>query len=166
MRSSKEPILIFINSPSIDHQAIREASYVNILVIAPCDTDVRTRSRRRLRNCRRGLAAAAAVDYVTAPDSWDANGAGTGITAAATCGLDWKTDTGAAGGEWGVEPVPRCRLAASGDRGLGKGAKTCRDALCSSWVIRVRLHESMIRRATTAGVDFLHLCDHSIDRKS
>jgi small subunit ribosomal protein SAe len=38
-RSFKEPRLIVVTDPRIDHQAIREASYVNIPVIAFCDTD-------------------------------------------------------------------------------------------------------------------------------
>ena len=38
-RSFKEPRLIVITDPRFDHQAIREASYVNIPVIALCDTD-------------------------------------------------------------------------------------------------------------------------------
>ncbi|KAI5476536.1 hypothetical protein MNV49_007546 [Pseudohyphozyma bogoriensis] len=38
-RSFKEPRLIVVTDPRVDHQAIREASYVNIPVIAICDTD-------------------------------------------------------------------------------------------------------------------------------
>ncbi|KAL8293209.1 hypothetical protein RQP46_000903 [Phenoliferia psychrophenolica] len=38
-RSYKEPRLIIVTDPRVDHQAIREASYVNIPVIALCDTD-------------------------------------------------------------------------------------------------------------------------------
>lgn len=38
-RSFKEPRLIIATDPRTDHQAIREASYVNIPVIALCDTD-------------------------------------------------------------------------------------------------------------------------------
>ena len=38
-RSFKEPRLIIVTDPRFDHQAIREASYVNIPVIAFCDTD-------------------------------------------------------------------------------------------------------------------------------
>jgi len=38
-RSFKEPRLIIVTDPRVDHQAIREASYVNIPVIAICDTD-------------------------------------------------------------------------------------------------------------------------------
>jgi small subunit ribosomal protein SAe len=38
-RSFKEPRLIIVTDPRIDHQAIREASYVNIPVIALADTD-------------------------------------------------------------------------------------------------------------------------------
>jgi len=38
-RSFKEPRLIVVTDPRFDHQAIREASYVNIPVIALCDTD-------------------------------------------------------------------------------------------------------------------------------
>ncbi|KDE09483.1 40S ribosomal protein S0 [Microbotryum lychnidis-dioicae p1A1 Lamole] len=38
-RSFKEPCLIIVTDPRVDHQAIREASYVNIPVIALCDTD-------------------------------------------------------------------------------------------------------------------------------
>jgi len=38
-RSFKEPRLIIVTDPRTDHQAIREASYVNIPVIALCDTD-------------------------------------------------------------------------------------------------------------------------------
>lgn len=35
----REPVLIIVTDPTVDHQAIREASYVNIPVIALCDTD-------------------------------------------------------------------------------------------------------------------------------
>jgi len=38
-RSFKEPRLIILTDPRVDHQAIREAAYVNIPVIAICDTD-------------------------------------------------------------------------------------------------------------------------------
>ncbi len=38
-RSFKEPRLIVVTDPRLDHQAITEASYVNIPVIALCDTD-------------------------------------------------------------------------------------------------------------------------------
>lgn len=38
-RSFKEPRVIIVTDPRVDHQAIREASYVNIPVIALCDTD-------------------------------------------------------------------------------------------------------------------------------
>lgn len=38
-KSFKEPRLIVVTDPRVDHQAIREASYVNIPVIAICDTD-------------------------------------------------------------------------------------------------------------------------------
>jgi len=38
-RSFKEPRLIIVTDPRTDHQAIIEASYVNIPVIAFCDTD-------------------------------------------------------------------------------------------------------------------------------
>jgi small subunit ribosomal protein SAe len=38
-RSFKEPRLIIVTDPRTDHQAIRESSYVNIPVIALCDTD-------------------------------------------------------------------------------------------------------------------------------
>ncbi|PCH35838.1 40S ribosomal protein S2 [Wolfiporia cocos MD-104 SS10] len=38
-RSFKEPRLIIVTDPRVDHQAIREASYVNIPVVAFCDTD-------------------------------------------------------------------------------------------------------------------------------
>jgi len=38
-RSFKEPRLIIVTDPRVDHQAIREASYVNIPVVAICDTD-------------------------------------------------------------------------------------------------------------------------------
>lgn len=38
-RSFKEPRLIIVTDPRVDHQAIREAAYVNIPVIALCDTD-------------------------------------------------------------------------------------------------------------------------------
>jgi len=38
-RSFKEPRLIVVTDPRVDHQAIRESSYVNIPVIALCDTD-------------------------------------------------------------------------------------------------------------------------------
>ncbi|KAH8799532.1 40S ribosomal protein S2 [Flagelloscypha sp. PMI_526] len=38
-RSFKEPRIIVVTDPRVDHQAIREASYVNIPVIAFADTD-------------------------------------------------------------------------------------------------------------------------------
>jgi len=38
-RTFKEPRLIIVTDPRIDHQAVREASYVNIPCIALCDTD-------------------------------------------------------------------------------------------------------------------------------
>jgi small subunit ribosomal protein SAe len=38
-RSFKEPRLIIVTDPRVDHQAIREAAYGNIPVIAICDTD-------------------------------------------------------------------------------------------------------------------------------
>lgn len=38
-RSFKEPRLIIVTDPRVDHQAIREAAYVNIPVIAFADTD-------------------------------------------------------------------------------------------------------------------------------
>lgn len=38
-RSFREPRVIVVTDPRVDHQAIREASYVNIPVIALCDTD-------------------------------------------------------------------------------------------------------------------------------
>lgn len=38
-RSFKEPRLIIVTDPRTDSQAIKEASYVNIPVIALCDTD-------------------------------------------------------------------------------------------------------------------------------
>src|SRR3984957_11186396 len=38
-RSFKEPRMIILTDPRVDHQAIREASYVNIPVIALCDSD-------------------------------------------------------------------------------------------------------------------------------
>lgn len=38
-RAFKEPRLLVVTDPRIDHQAITEASYVNIPVIAFCDTD-------------------------------------------------------------------------------------------------------------------------------
>jgi len=38
-RSFKEPRVIVVTDPRVDHQAIREAAYVNIPVIAFCDTD-------------------------------------------------------------------------------------------------------------------------------
>ncbi|PKI83439.1 structural constituent of ribosome [Malassezia vespertilionis] len=38
-RSFKEPRVIVVTDPRVDHQAIREAAYVNIPVIALCDTD-------------------------------------------------------------------------------------------------------------------------------
>jgi len=38
-RSFKEPRVIVVADPRVDHQAVREASYVNIPVIAFCDTD-------------------------------------------------------------------------------------------------------------------------------
>jgi len=39
----REPRLIIVTDPTVDHQAIREASYVNIPVIALCDTDSPTK---------------------------------------------------------------------------------------------------------------------------
>merc|ERR1712036_15807 len=39
----REPRLIIVTDPVVDHQAIREASYVNIPVIALCDTDSATK---------------------------------------------------------------------------------------------------------------------------
>lgn len=38
-RSFKEPRVIVVTDPRVDHQAIREAAYTNIPVIALCDTD-------------------------------------------------------------------------------------------------------------------------------
>lgn len=38
-RSFKEPRLIIVTDPRTDHQAVKEAAYVNIPVIALCDTD-------------------------------------------------------------------------------------------------------------------------------
>ena len=38
-RSFKEPRLIIVTDPRTDHQAIKESSYVNIPIIALCDTD-------------------------------------------------------------------------------------------------------------------------------
>lgn len=38
-RSFREPRLLIVTDPRTDHQAIREASYVNIPVIALCDAD-------------------------------------------------------------------------------------------------------------------------------
>lgn len=38
-RAFKEPRLIIVTDPATDHQAIREASFVNIPCIALCDTD-------------------------------------------------------------------------------------------------------------------------------
>jgi len=38
-KSFKEPRVIVVTDPRVDHQAIREAAYVNIPVIAFCDTD-------------------------------------------------------------------------------------------------------------------------------
>merc|ERR1712186_123108 len=35
----REPRLIIVTDPSVDHQAIREASYVNIPVVSLCDAD-------------------------------------------------------------------------------------------------------------------------------
>lgn len=35
----REPRLIIVTDPTVDHQAVREASYVNIPVIGLCDTD-------------------------------------------------------------------------------------------------------------------------------
>jgi small subunit ribosomal protein SAe len=45
-RSFKEPRLIIVTDPRVDHQAIREAAYVNIPVIAICDTDAPSPVRR------------------------------------------------------------------------------------------------------------------------
>ncbi|BFZ63218.1 structural constituent of ribosome [Saitoella coloradoensis] len=39
VRAFKEPRLLIVTDPRTDHQAIKEASYVNIPVIAICDTD-------------------------------------------------------------------------------------------------------------------------------
>jgi len=38
-RSFKEPRIIIVTDPRVDHQAIRESAFVNIPVIALCDTD-------------------------------------------------------------------------------------------------------------------------------
>ncbi|KAM0789576.1 structural constituent of ribosome [Microbotryomycetes sp. NB124-2] len=38
-KAFKEPRLVVVTDPRTDHQAIREASYVNVPVIALCDTD-------------------------------------------------------------------------------------------------------------------------------
>jgi len=38
-KSFREPRVIVVTDPRVDHQAIREAAYVNIPVIAFCDTD-------------------------------------------------------------------------------------------------------------------------------
>lgn len=38
-RAFKEPRILIVSDPRVDHQAITEASYVNIPVIAFCDTD-------------------------------------------------------------------------------------------------------------------------------
>ncbi|CED82069.1 40s ribosomal protein s0 [Phaffia rhodozyma] len=38
-RSFKEPRIIVVTDPRVDHQAIRESAFVNIPVIALCDTD-------------------------------------------------------------------------------------------------------------------------------
>jgi len=38
-RAFREPRLIIVTDPLVDHQAIKEASYVNIPIIALCDTD-------------------------------------------------------------------------------------------------------------------------------
>ncbi|KAJ3332471.1 structural constituent of ribosome [Blyttiomyces sp. JEL0837] len=38
-RTFREPRLIIVTDPRTDHQAVKEASYVNIPVIALCDTD-------------------------------------------------------------------------------------------------------------------------------
>jgi len=38
-RAFKEPRLIIVTDPRTDHQAIKEASYVNVPVISLCDTD-------------------------------------------------------------------------------------------------------------------------------
>ncbi|KAL7417945.1 ribosomal protein S2, flavodoxin-like domain-containing protein [Mrakia frigida] len=38
-RSFKEPRVIIVTDPRVDHQAIRESAFVNIPVIALCDTD-------------------------------------------------------------------------------------------------------------------------------
>lgn len=39
----REPRLIIVTDPSVDHQAVREASYVNIPVIGLCDSDSATK---------------------------------------------------------------------------------------------------------------------------
>lgn len=39
VRTFKEPRVIVVTDPRVDHQAIREASYANIPVIALCDSD-------------------------------------------------------------------------------------------------------------------------------
>merc|ERR1711976_893309 len=39
----REPRLVIVADPTVDHQAIREASYVNIPIIALCDVDNATK---------------------------------------------------------------------------------------------------------------------------
>jgi len=39
----REPRLIIVTDPTVDHQAVREASYVNIPVIGLCDADTTTK---------------------------------------------------------------------------------------------------------------------------
>lgn len=43
-RAFREPRLLIVTDPRVDHQPIREASYVNIPVIAFCDSDSPLRS--------------------------------------------------------------------------------------------------------------------------